>query len=452
MIIKVDPLDTLFFRDGKPFSMGSDSWANSVFPPYPSVFYGALRSTYFSEHIHELKMANTPGDPTKNLKITGIYFLIQDEIYLPLPYDCVQEKDTSNESAFCLPLVSQGEVKTSSPVHHYLKSKTPLKKIKRGLIPITSLKEYLSGTGSEIPFCKIPDCVMIEPKIGISINRETGLVLGKTSHTTWLDRQGEGLESQDKKEEKGPFDILLAMEDVGLGRAVFFGGALSFWNSVTMEEHNNIDLFINAITWLGEPGGPYKQYLPLNEQAQTFLEEGMSLYDTHAFSEAQEQLLTACSLSEQSHDVYPHADSLRILEKAQSYIALCERGLEAETLFETAQTSFENREYETAIETYEAALAIYTEIVYSERSEECNKQIEECKRLISLRDQAESLYTQAEEHLNRESGMFDTVGYQEARSLFEQSMEKWEAYGDPDKVTDCEEKIICFPFFHGLLE
>ena len=174
MIIKVDPLDTLFFRDGKPFSMGSDSWANSVFPPYPSVFYGALRSTYFSEHIHELKMANTPGDPTKNLKITGIYFLIQDEIYLPLPYDCVQEKDTSNESAFCLPLVSQGEVKTSSPVHHYLKSKTPLKKIKRGLLPINSLKEYLSGTGSEIPFCKIPDCVMIEPKIGISINRETG--------------------------------------------------------------------------------------------------------------------------------------------------------------------------------------------------------------------------------------------------------------------------------------
>ena len=273
------------------------------------------------------------------------------------------------------------------------------------------------------------------------IQYETGLVLGKTSHTAWLDRQEEGLGSQDKKEEEGPFDILLAMEDVGLGRAVFFGGALSFWNSVTMEEHNNIDLFINAVTWLGEPGGPYKQYLPLNEQAQTFLEEGMSLYDTHAFSEAQEQLLTACSLSEQSHDVYPHADSLRILEKAQSYIALCERGLEAETFFETAQTSFENREYETAIETYEAALALYTEIVYSERSAECNIQIEECKRLISLRDQAESLYTQAEEHLNQESGMFDTAGYQEARSLFEQSMEKWEAYGDPDKVTDCEEKI-----------
>jgi CRISPR-associated protein Cmr3 len=174
MIIQVDPLDTLFFRDGKPFSMGNDSWANSVFPPYPSVIYGALRSTYFSEHIHKLKMANTPEDPTKNLKITGIYFSIHNEIYLPLPFDCVQEKDSPDENAFCLPLVSQQNVKTSSPVHHYLKSKTPVKKIKRGLLPINSLKKYLSDTISEIPFCKIPDCVMIEPKIGISINRETG--------------------------------------------------------------------------------------------------------------------------------------------------------------------------------------------------------------------------------------------------------------------------------------
>jgi CRISPR-associated protein Cmr3 len=99
---------------------------------------------------------------------------MHDEIYLPLPYDCVQEKDSSNENAFCLPLVSREEVKTSSPVHHYLKSKTPVKKIEGGLLPVTSLKEYLSGTRSKIPFCKIPDCVMIESKIGISINRKTG--------------------------------------------------------------------------------------------------------------------------------------------------------------------------------------------------------------------------------------------------------------------------------------
>ena len=48
MIIQIDPLDTLFFRNGKPFTMGEETWADAVFPPYPSVVYGALRSAYFS--------------------------------------------------------------------------------------------------------------------------------------------------------------------------------------------------------------------------------------------------------------------------------------------------------------------------------------------------------------------------------------------------------------------
>ena len=37
------PKDPLFFRDGRPFSMGEDTSANMLFPPMPSVFYGALR-------------------------------------------------------------------------------------------------------------------------------------------------------------------------------------------------------------------------------------------------------------------------------------------------------------------------------------------------------------------------------------------------------------------------
>lgn len=43
----MEAFDTLFFRDGKPFSMGDDVWANGVFPPYPSTLYGALRASYF---------------------------------------------------------------------------------------------------------------------------------------------------------------------------------------------------------------------------------------------------------------------------------------------------------------------------------------------------------------------------------------------------------------------
>ncbi|MGH9360973.1 MAG: type III-B CRISPR module-associated Cmr3 family protein, partial [Thermoanaerobaculia bacterium] len=36
--------DILFFRDGKPSSLGADHYLRSLFPPYPSTIYGALRT------------------------------------------------------------------------------------------------------------------------------------------------------------------------------------------------------------------------------------------------------------------------------------------------------------------------------------------------------------------------------------------------------------------------
>lgn len=38
------PDDILFFRDGKPSSLGADHYLRSLFPPYPSTLYGALRT------------------------------------------------------------------------------------------------------------------------------------------------------------------------------------------------------------------------------------------------------------------------------------------------------------------------------------------------------------------------------------------------------------------------
>ncbi len=92
MIIQIEALDTLFFRDGKPFTMGDETWANGIFPPPPSVFYGALRSAYFSQHPEELHLANKEGDPTKDLVIKGIYVTEDGRPYFPMPLDLVQKK------------------------------------------------------------------------------------------------------------------------------------------------------------------------------------------------------------------------------------------------------------------------------------------------------------------------------------------------------------------------
>lgn len=55
MIIEMKPLDTLFFRDSKPFSRGEDTWADTIFPPYPSTVYGALRTAWFKQNIKEFE-------------------------------------------------------------------------------------------------------------------------------------------------------------------------------------------------------------------------------------------------------------------------------------------------------------------------------------------------------------------------------------------------------------
>jgi CRISPR-associated protein Cmr3 len=36
MEIKIQPLDTLFFRDGKPFEKGENTWADGMMLPNPT--------------------------------------------------------------------------------------------------------------------------------------------------------------------------------------------------------------------------------------------------------------------------------------------------------------------------------------------------------------------------------------------------------------------------------
>jgi CRISPR-associated protein Cmr3 len=44
MKLFLTPVDVWLFRDGRPFDAGDDHYARSLFPPYPSVIQGAIRS------------------------------------------------------------------------------------------------------------------------------------------------------------------------------------------------------------------------------------------------------------------------------------------------------------------------------------------------------------------------------------------------------------------------
>lgn len=180
--IEIQALDTLFFRDAKPFDMGDDNWAEGIFPPPPSVIYGALRSAYFAENLDKIVLANTDSDPTKELTIKNILIKKGDDLFSPSPLDYVRQKD-DNDKNFPLKLIPSSLFK-----HNYALKYIPYPAIIKNdeiktynvesinkYIEITDFKTiYLNeGLEEDLVFTDSKKIYQIEPKIGIGLNNLT---------------------------------------------------------------------------------------------------------------------------------------------------------------------------------------------------------------------------------------------------------------------------------------
>jgi len=175
MIIEINPLDTLFFRDGKPFSMGEETWADAIFPPSPSVIYGALRSTYFAYNIRELEKANEDDDPTKKMEIKSIYLKINDEIFFPPPLDLVKKKERENK-AFTLEVpdkISEFISNSEIPQHLIYSGDENIENIPDGILNNLDFTEYLNVKSKEFSYLKLGDYLISEPKVGIGRSSNT---------------------------------------------------------------------------------------------------------------------------------------------------------------------------------------------------------------------------------------------------------------------------------------
>jgi CRISPR-associated protein Cmr3 len=187
--IVLDAFDTLFFRDGKPFSMGDDTWADGIFPPPPSVISGALRTGYFSHHIDRLSAAATVANPTGQLCVTGIcYKLIPDNNYFyPAPHDIAeplgksvklkrQEARSKRYTVEIRNLLFPAEGSISSMDSTYglsTCSSDRFETFENGLVEINELTEYLCY-GRLRSVIKLSDYLCLEPKVGIGRDNKTG--------------------------------------------------------------------------------------------------------------------------------------------------------------------------------------------------------------------------------------------------------------------------------------
>ncbi len=170
MQLEIKAIDTLFFRNGMPFKKGEETWAGSVFPPYPSVFYGALRTVYFANHLDELNRANEENDPTAKLRLEGIYYKIYGSLYFPLPFDCVSVKDSKDNKAVKLNF-KQKMFPGSFDLNYVLNYDQNVENIPGGITSKSIFTMYLNGSLQECNIGKMDSYAVSEYKVGIGIDK-----------------------------------------------------------------------------------------------------------------------------------------------------------------------------------------------------------------------------------------------------------------------------------------
>lgn len=102
MELFIEPVDVWLFRDGKPFDALSDHHARSLFPPYPTVIQGAIRSHHLVVKNIDLRnptaIRETVGtvEDFGPLRLRGPFIAKKENgkitRYFPVPADVVPDK------------------------------------------------------------------------------------------------------------------------------------------------------------------------------------------------------------------------------------------------------------------------------------------------------------------------------------------------------------------------
>jgi CRISPR-associated protein Cmr3 len=184
--IHIEAIDTLFFRDGKPFSMGEDVWAEGVFPPLPSVIYGALRSAYAFQQISKSKKTFEEAiSESSNLEIHNIYLVTDTQEAFPFPQDLVKFKESQNGRKIYFLTKKEFQCSSSNSstllmLDESLKAEKLDELAGTGFLPKNDFEEYLLANKTEVKNVrKLSEHLTSEPKIGIGRDNETRTTSGE---------------------------------------------------------------------------------------------------------------------------------------------------------------------------------------------------------------------------------------------------------------------------------
>ena len=161
MTLFLQALDVWLFRDGRPFDAGSAHRAESIFPPYPSVMQGAIRTHRLLASGVDLKdekaIADLVGGPDEygSLRLRGPFLAKREGTqitrYFPQPADAILQDDKILPARLEEP---SKFLKTNSRLPHVLGLKQDLGKPSSRPVWVSenALLAYLNGeTVESIP-------------------------------------------------------------------------------------------------------------------------------------------------------------------------------------------------------------------------------------------------------------------------------------------------------------
>lgn len=206
----LQPSDTLFLRDGRPFNQGEGAAgaASSVFPPHPPTVVGALRAAFagalgwrggaWPQHVIE-RLGD--GDDLGPLRFHGPYLTRSDangapRLLLPAPRHVVRDAASAREELVRL-LPSRDSVDTDAgpmrlPVPE--RAARRVSTIERGYVDAAQYADLLAGELAAVEIIDAHEVWRAEPRTGIVRDPDrhaTGEnALYNASHVRLLERVG----------------------------------------------------------------------------------------------------------------------------------------------------------------------------------------------------------------------------------------------------------------------
>lgn len=180
MYYRIDAADTWFFRGPVPFDAGTEHSADSMFPPLPSVYAGALGScaSPTPRLPGRQEGGSKSGSLARQMRLGWNGVTADGHFLFPVPRDLYAESDKVLSERLLFP------ADDSSSALPYFLAREPMKNPEApkketvlsggGVLSDSDLGTYLGGFGQPLPCVALGDYMREETRIGIQMDRQSG--------------------------------------------------------------------------------------------------------------------------------------------------------------------------------------------------------------------------------------------------------------------------------------